>query len=83
MNGIYLIFVHREVGVHPFRDEFIYPAIVAGAVWVLIYKSADVFLASSLTTLLSTQVMFLLLYMIIILRFGGIESNRTVPYQLI
>jgi O-antigen/teichoic acid export membrane protein len=76
MNAIYLIFVYREVGVHPFRDEFIYPAVVAGAVWVLIYKSADIFLASSLTTLLSTQTLFLLLYMIIILRFGGVESEE-------
>ena len=76
MNTLYLVFVYREVGIHPFRNEFIYPAVVAGIVWGCIYEGTQIFSNFSLTTFFMSQVLFLLLYVIVILRFGGVESEE-------
>ncbi len=76
MNTIYLGFLYREVGIHPFRGSLLKPALAAGVLWVMFYWGIEMLITLTLPSFVLVQALYLLIYLVIILRFGGVEREE-------
>jgi O-antigen/teichoic acid export membrane protein len=76
MNSLYILFLRRELGIHPFRREVVKPAIASLCLWVVLYMSGQQLSLNPLATLVGSLLVFLPLYVIVIVRFGGVENEE-------
>ncbi|WP_433632037.1 flippase [Halomicrococcus sp. NG-SE-24] len=76
MNGLFLVFLYRETGVHPFRREQIGPGLAAGVLWLCISWITTTVFTLTLSTFIVAEAIFIILYMIVVLRYGGIEDEE-------
>jgi O-antigen/teichoic acid export membrane protein len=76
MNGLYLTQLYRESGMHPFRSALFRPAIAAGAFWLVGYWLVGTLFVATLPVVIVQMVVFLPLYALCVLRFGGIEREE-------
>lgn len=76
MNGLYLTLLYRESGVQPFRGALLKPGIAAGVLWVGGYWLVGTVFTVTLPILIIQVIVFLPLYALIVLRFGGIEREE-------
>lgn len=76
MNTLYLVQLYREIGAHPFRGPLLRPGVIAGLLWAVLYLVVQTFFAVTVPVLAVGMVCFLTLYSVIIIRFGGIESEE-------
>lgn len=75
MNGLYLGFLYRRAGFHPFRRSSIAPAALAALLWGATAAAARAALSDSLPALAATLAVFAVGYPVVILRFGGVEPE--------
>jgi O-antigen/teichoic acid export membrane protein len=76
MDSLYLGQLYRETGTHPFSRGILLPGVVALALWSVGYgvlRTADLVV---LPAVIVVTVLFLVLYVVIILRFGVIEPEE-------
>ncbi|WP_266081606.1 flippase [Haladaptatus caseinilyticus] len=76
MNSIYIIYLNKELGIHPFRAEVFRPGLIAIALWIGIYLTSQQLPLTPLVSMISSIILFGPLYAIVILRFGGVESEE-------
>jgi O-antigen/teichoic acid export membrane protein len=74
LNVLFLVQLYRETGTHPFRRESFVPGGVALAIWAALFVGLrPVF--DSLSLLLVEVGVFIVLYPVLILSLGGVESE--------
>lgn len=76
MNGVYIVQLRREIGAHPFRTAIFRPGIAAVGIWVGYYLIGQAFLSTTSVALVTSLVLFCPLYVVVIIRFGGIEREE-------
>ena len=76
MNGLYVTQLYREIGAHPFRSPSLRPGLIGVALWAILYVGTTAFFAISVPVLLGVVAVFVPLYAVIVLRFGGIEPEE-------
>ncbi len=76
MNGLFILFLHRDIGTHPIRWALVRPVTVAAGIWLVLTWLVRVQLGTSLPTYLGLLLVFLPLYGTILVRFGGIEQEE-------
>ena len=76
INGSFTLEVYRQFGIHPFSRAMIRPAVIAlgliGAIYYIILE----FLGITPVIALTMGVVFTAVYGLVVLRFGGIESEE-------
>ena len=75
MNGLYLLQLHRSTGMHPFRRALVAPSVAAVVLWVGLHAAAGAVLPDGPVSLAARLGVFLALYPLVVLRFGGVESE--------
>lgn len=78
MNALYLIELYLIVGTHPFTDALLRPAVAAFGLWIPYYWTLKTYFSTSIFTLTITMSLFIPFYIVIILRYGGIEREELV-----
>lgn len=78
MNALYLIELYLIVGTHPFTGALFRPGVAAFALWIPFYWALETYLSVTLPVLIVAMILFLAVYAVIILRFGGIEREELV-----
>ncbi len=76
LNLLYSAQLYRETGIHPFTTALAYPGLVAAILVVFIYWVTINYLTVTIPVLVVMFVFFMILYPVIILRFGGIEEEE-------
>lgn len=76
MNGLYLTQLYRESGMHPFRSALFKPGLAAGTLWIVGYWLVETVFIPTLPVVIIQMVIFLPLYALCVLRFGGIEREE-------
>jgi O-antigen/teichoic acid export membrane protein len=76
MNTLYIVQLYREIGTHPFRGTLLRPGLVAALLWICLYGGVRVFSAITLPVFIAVMTVFLPLYVIVVLRFGGVEPEE-------
>lgn len=70
LNLLYSAQLYRETGIHPFTTSLAYPGLVAAILVAIIYWVTTNFLIVTIPVLVVMFVLFMILYAVIILRFG-------------
>ena len=76
MNALYLIQLYRGIGAHPFRRALLQPGMVGVLLWAILFLGARTLFTATIPVAIAVIAIFLPLYAVIILRFGGIESEE-------
>lgn len=76
MNAIYVVYVYRIVGTHPFTGALLRPGVAAIVLWLPFYWILETYLAVNVPILVIEMLVFMSLYIIVILRFGGVEQEE-------
>lgn len=76
LNALYTYQLYRETGIQPFTSGMIRPTVVAFALVGVLYWVTTAFFSVTLPLLVGMYGVFLLLYALIIARFGGIEDEE-------
>lgn len=76
LNFLYTYQLYRETGIQPFTNGMIRPTVIAFALVGVLYWATTTFFTVTLPLLVAVYVVFLLLYAVIIARFGGIEDEE-------
>ena len=75
MNGLYLAQLHRSTGMHPFRRALVAPTVAAVVLWVGLYAATGYLVEGGPVELVGRVGVFLVLYPLVVLRFGGVEPE--------
>lgn len=76
MDALYVVQLYREIGTHPFSRAILRPGIVAFALWSLGYGFLRITDLIVLPAVILVTVLFSVLYVVIVLRFGIIEPEE-------
>jgi O-antigen/teichoic acid export membrane protein len=76
MDSLYLSQVYREIGTHPFSRGMLLPGAVALAVWSVSYGILRAVDLVVLPAVIIVTVLFAVLYVVIVLRFGAVEPEE-------
>lgn len=76
LNLLYSAQLYRETGIHPSTTALAYPGLVAAILVTFIYWVTINYLTVMIPVLVVMFVFFMILYAVIILRFGGIEEEE-------
>lgn len=76
LNVLYSAQLYRETKIHPFTVSLVYPGLIAGALITFIYWMTITFLSVTIPVLVVMFVVFMALYAVVILRFGGVEEEE-------
>lgn len=76
LNLLYSAQLYRETGIHPFTTALAYPGLVAAILVAFIYWVTINYFTVTIPVLVVMFVFFIILYAVIILRFGGIEEEE-------
>jgi O-antigen/teichoic acid export membrane protein len=74
LNALFLIHLYRETGTHPFRRESLVPGLTVLLVWTVLFLILRPAL-DTLSLLIVEISIFLVLYPVLILALGGVESE--------
>ena len=75
MDGLYLTQFYRATGIHPFRRETIIPAMTALCSWAALTLLLQPIVANSVIRLSIVAGVHLVIYPLLIIRLGGVESE--------
>ena len=78
LNALYTYQLFRETGVQPFTSGMVRPFVVALALVGVVYWATTTFFRVTLPLLVAMFGVFVLLYGVVILRFGGVEDEEIV-----
>lgn len=76
LNLLYSAQLYRETGIHPFTTALAYPGLIATILVALIYWVTTNYLTVTIPVLVVMFILFMILYAVIILRFGGVEEEE-------
>ena len=76
MNVLYTAELYRRIGVHPFTVALLKPGAVSLALVVLLQWVTRTYLSVTVPTVVGMFVVFLAMYAVTILRFGGIQKEE-------
>jgi len=76
LNILYSAQLYRATQIHPFTSALVYPSLIASVLMSIIYLGTTNFLTVTLPILIMMFLIFILLYALIIFRFGGIEEEE-------
>lgn len=76
MGSLYIIQLYREIGAHPFSGGILRPGAVALVVWITGYGLLRVTDLIVLPAVITVTVLFAVLYVVIVLRFGIVEPEE-------
>lgn len=76
LNLLYSAQLYRETGIHPFTTALTYPGLIAAILVALIYWVTTNYLTITIPILVVMFGLFMILYAVIIVRFGGIEEEE-------
>lgn len=76
LNTLYTYQLYRETGIQPFTSGMIRPTVIAFGLVGILYWVITVYLSVTLLLLVGMFALFLVLYLLIIARFGGIEDEE-------
>ncbi|WP_227375263.1 flippase [Haladaptatus halobius] len=76
MNTLYLAQLYCIVGIHPFRGSLLRTAVAAVVAAGVVYGGASFLLDISLVSLVGAFALFCVVYVVMILVFGGIEEEE-------
>lgn len=78
LNALYTYQLYRATGIHPFTAGMVRPSLIALAVVGVVYWVTTTLFVVTLPVLVVGFVAFVSLYVLIVLRFGGIEDEELV-----
>jgi O-antigen/teichoic acid export membrane protein len=78
MNTLYLIHLYQTVKTHPFTEALLRPGGAAIVLWAPFYWVLETYVMVTVPVLIAAILVFLSLYVIVLLRFGGIEREELV-----
>lgn len=78
LNVLYTYQLYAETGIHPFTAGMVQPSLIALFVVGLVYLVVTTFFRITFPVLVVGFGAFVLLYLLIVLRFGGIEDEELV-----
>lgn len=78
LNALYTYQLYRETGIHPFTAGMVKPSLIALPVVGLVYWVTTTLFVVTLPVLVVGFSTFVLLYGLVVLRFGGIEDEELV-----
>lgn len=78
LNALYTYQLYRETGIHPFTAGMVRPSVIAVAIVGVVYWLTTTFFVVTVPVLVVGFAAFLLLYALVVLRFGGIENEELV-----
>lgn len=76
LNVLYSAQLYRETGIHPFSPALVRPGIVAAVLVALVYWTTRTVFPITIPVLVGMFAVFLTLYTVVILRFGGVEEEE-------
>ena len=78
LNVLYTAQLYRATGIHPFTAGMVRPSMIALGVVALMYWVTTTFFVVTLPVLMGGFMVFMLIYGVIVLRYGGIEHEELV-----
>lgn len=76
LNVLYSAQLYRATGIHPFSRGLVRPGIIASLLVAAVYWVTRTYLPLTVPTLVGMFGVFMALYAIVILRFGGVEAEE-------
>ncbi|REA00138.1 flippase [Haloferax sp. Atlit-6N] len=76
LNSLYLFQLHTELHAHPFRAAILRPGLLAVLLWIALYLTVSAATVVRPLVLIPVLVVFLPLYLVIVLRYGGVEQEE-------
>ncbi|UWG48101.1 MATE family membrane protein, Rfbx family [Halanaeroarchaeum sp. HSR-CO] len=76
LNLLYSSQLYRETGIHPFSRALVQPGVVAAILVAVVHWITSIFLPVTVPVLIGMFAVFLTLYGLAILQFGGIEEEE-------
>lgn len=76
LNAMFVVRLHLEIGTHPLRPAVLRPVLAAGVVWAGLAFWLSGLGLGGFPSLLATVVLFVPLYAVAVLRFGGVEEEE-------
>ncbi|MFB6081540.1 MAG: flippase [Halanaeroarchaeum sp.] len=76
LNVLYSTQLYRETGIHPFSTGLVRPGFIASVLVAVVYWVTRTFFQITVPLLVGMFVVFMVLYAVVILRFGGIEDEE-------
>lgn len=76
LNSLYTYQLYQETGIQPFTGGMVKPTVIALGLVGVLYWVVTTYLSVTLPLLVGMFAVFLLLYLLIIARFGGIEDEE-------
>ncbi|MEE6210323.1 flippase [Salarchaeum sp. III] len=76
LNLLYSTQLYRETGIHPFSAALVKPGVVAVILVAVVYWVTRTFFPITIPVLIGMFSIFMLLYGLVIIRFGGIEEEE-------
>ena len=76
LNGLFLAWLYRELGTHPFQAAMVRPALASVGLWAGLALAISSVTSVGLLALLAVIGLFLPLFAVVVLRFGGVEEEE-------
>lgn len=76
MNGLFVLLLYRDIGAHPFTGALLRPGFAAAGIWTALAWIARTEFGVTLLMFLGLLLVFIPLYAVVVVRFGGIEEEE-------